>query len=296
MLIEPEECEAPEALPVTILTGPEAPDVVEPVKSATDPEVPLPVLCPLPTRSWPLDETDEPVPKDTLPLFPLVATPDAKVRWPDAPVAVVPVDNTTVPEAPAVGVSAVLTVTSPEDDEVLAPLVMRNEPPDAPVELAPPALITMLDPTALVEYPARTLTDPAAPLNAGPVARIACPELLLLAAPVLNSRLPEVPAEVESPVVNEMVRDPVAPSPPSIDTDPLLPVDDPEARTIVPDTPVLAPFVPELSTNEPLEPAVEASADTMVREPLDAVPVPVTIRTLPPLAFDIVVPPEDRLR
>lgn len=65
---------------------------------------------------------------------------------------------------------AVLIVTSPDEEDVLAPLAIRSDPPDAPVELAPPALITILEPAAFVEYPARKLMDPAAPLNAGPVA------------------------------------------------------------------------------------------------------------------------------
>lgn len=73
-------------------------------------------------------------------------------------------------------------------------------------------------------------------------------------------------------------------------------MDDPEASTTVPETPVLAPFVPELSNNEPLEPAVLASAETISNMPLEAVPVPVTIRTSPPLALDIVVPPDDKLK
>lgn len=215
---------------------------------------------------------------------------------PLAPFAVVPVENTTAPDAPAFGVSAVLTVTSPDDDDVLEPLAIRKDPPDAPVELAPPALMTMLDPTAFVEYPARTLMDPADPLKAGPVTSAAKPELLLLAAPVLNNKLPEVPADVESPVVNEIARDPVAPSPPKIDTDPLLPVDDPDASTTAPDTPVFAAFVPELNSIAPLEPAVAASEDAITNIPLAAVPVPVTMRTSPPLAFDMDVPPDDRLK
>lgn len=42
--MEPDECVAPNAFPVTILTPPELPDVVEPVNKATDPEEPLLVL------------------------------------------------------------------------------------------------------------------------------------------------------------------------------------------------------------------------------------------------------------
>jgi hypothetical protein len=134
------------ATPTAITTAPTAPPTDPPVLNAMDPDAPDVVEKPVCTSSDPVAPVASPDDRMSAPLSPAAppaATPDAITKLPVAPLALVPLLNTTAPVVPVVPPFAERITTLPAAPPELAPDPIMTTPHDLLVPAVDPACMMM---------------------------------------------------------------------------------------------------------------------------------------------------------